>query len=180
MELDAVDRAPDAERLDCRPVACRQVNGAWRQGEGVDVPMEDRRTLVEDCDHRVAAPGRGRPHLVPAELDRPAEDAPCAVTARHQLCAEADAEHRLVGLAIGARKRGDLGQPRALLVVKRALAAAEHDQRIVVVAILGYLLAGKGTAKLHAGAGFVQSGPDLAERRTREILDHQDAHDPAE
>ena len=44
-------------------------------------------------------PGRGRPHLVPAELDRAAEDVPGAMAAGDELRAEADAEHRLVGLA---------------------------------------------------------------------------------
>jgi hypothetical protein len=113
---------------------------------------------------------------VPAELDRTAEDVLGAVAARHELRAEADAEHRLVGLAESARERRLARQIGVVGIVERALRAAEKNERIEAVRRIRHALALVGTHRAPLGAGRVERLAHQPERRLRIVLDHQDAH----
>ncbi len=176
MELDAVDGAADAEGLVLGHGTRSQMRRPWRQAEGVEVPVEERRPLAQRRKHRVAASGRGRLHLVPAEFDGAAEDVLGAVAAGDKLGAQADAEHRLVGLAEGAGQRRHLGQVGVLVVVDGALLAAKHDQPVIAIGATGQRAALPDAAQVGFDAGFGQRGADLAERRSGEVFDDQCTH----
>src|ERR1700680_2355181 len=74
MELDPVDGAADTERLVGRHGAGCEMHCTLRQGEGIGMPMEERRAGAERRDERIGPTGLGRLHLFPAELSRPSED----------------------------------------------------------------------------------------------------------
>ncbi len=176
MELDAVDRAADAERLVCGHGAGGEVDRAGRQGEGVEVPVEERRAFAERGEHRIAAPGGGRSHPAPAELDRAAENVLRPMAAGDELGTEADAEHRLVGLAEGARQRRDPRQIGMLVVVEGALLTAEHDEPVKAVGRARQPGAVPDAADLGGDARLGKGGTDLAKGRAEIILDDQDTH----
>ena len=97
------------------------------------------------------------------------------MAAGDELGAEADAEHRLVGLAEGARQRGNRGEPGAPVIVEGVLRPAEDDERIVIPVIDRYRLAEKGAPQIDPGAGLGKRDTDEAGRGGGEIFDDQNA-----
>ena len=138
--------------------------------------MEDRRTVGKGSDQRIGTAGCGRTHLMPAEFDRPAEDVPGAVTAGDKLGTEANAEDGLVGRSEIPGQCGNGGEPRAVMVIEGALAAAEDDQGIMAIVAWGYGIALKCAAERDLGTGFGERRLDLAKRRAGEILQDKHTH----
>src|SRR5262249_47502554 len=111
----------------------RKVHGSLGQGESIGVPVEQRRSLAERLDQWIGLAVGGRSNLLPAELDRQAEDVLSAVSARDQLCTETDAEHGLVGFTELPCQCSDLREIGMVGVIERALGTAENDQPGITV-----------------------------------------------
>ncbi len=126
--------------------------------------------------HRIGLGLRRQRHPVPAEFGGAADLVLAAKGTRNQLAAEADAEHRAVLVGEIARQVEQAGEIRAILVVERVLAAAEHHHGIVPGRVVRQRVALIGPAQVEIGARLGKSRTDLAKARIVEILDDQDPH----
>ena len=177
VKLDAVDGAPDPKCLDIGTVAVREMHGVGRQHERVGMPVKNGTSIAERGDERIAPSRLARSHLLPAELDRPAENIPGAMAAGDELGAETDAEHRLVGLAELPGEGGQRRQVGVVVIVDGALPAAEDDDAVVPGMIFRDRLAEMSLAEVDLGARLAERLADDAGGRSDEILDDEHAHE---
>jgi IMP dehydrogenase len=175
MELGAVGGAADAEGLMRSGGAGGEVDGAMRQGEGVGVPLEDRKGLRHGGEDRIGAARVGQGDVGPAELWRGAKVVLGPEGAGEELRAKADAEDGFVGIAVGAHQPGEGGQVGVSVVVRSRLLAAEDDEGVGLCRF-GQGLAGPGAVLVDQGGAFVERHADLTVVRDTGILDDGDAH----
>ena len=97
------------------------------------MPVEALEPGAEVAEHRIGRALRRDVERRPGEFLGAAQNVLAAVGPRQQLAAEADPEHRLVGVAEAAHHARKGGQVRIGRIVDRALLAAEDDQAVVVV-----------------------------------------------
>src|SRR5579875_991020 len=118
---------------------------ARRQIEGVSVPVQHARPGRELRQGRGAA-GGAQSHAGPPDLLESGAVDLGAEPARHQLCAEADAEHRLAHLESLLEQR-DLGlEERIAVVLVDADRPAEHHQQIAIRELRGREIVGRRVA----------------------------------
>src|SRR5690606_32032947 len=173
VELEAVCARPEAERLLLARRRPREVLGAVRQVVRAAVPFEDRRALAGDTEYRILAAGLGREQLIPADLVLLVTAHRRAEHVCEQLCAETDAEHRLL-LAQRLLDRPELGlQMRQAMLVLDVHRSAEHDQAAIAFEARVRFRLTMEVVEAHAVTAGADQPVEHAERLGRDMLKHQ-------
>ena len=147
------------------------------QGEGVGMPLKDRKAVGKPAQHRVVLAFCGQLHLGPAKFRRGADVVGAAKGAGGELRAKADAKRRAVGGGEAGDQFCQLGQIGVGVIGQRILLAAKDDQGVMVGGVLRQGLAEMGFEKVDPRAGFVQRDADLAVVGDAGIFDDGDAHE---
>ena len=179
MKLQRQHPVAEPERLVFAAPAARQMHGAVRNREGIAVPMQYRRPVIEQGADRIAPPGVGALHREPADLRLRVGGHRRAQHAGDQLRAETHPQHLFVRRDALFDKTLFRRHPRVAGFVVGAHGAAHHDQGVQLLRF------GKRFALVKAGGGQSRAalrqpgfhGAELFERHMGQIVNaHQNRY----